>query len=169
MLRLERRCGGSHGGAGRQPIIDQDHSLAADVKRRAIIAVGPLPAGELVLLVGRYDRDDSVGYTQRLDDVIAEHPDAAGGNSAHGQLFMARHAEFADQHHVKRCVQCSGYLESNRYPTARQCEHEQVGPSGIGRERGSEPASGMVAVGESRTHHSTPRISSRRMHTAAAL
>jgi hypothetical protein len=72
--RLDRSA---HGGAGGQPVVDQDRHPSGDVEGRAVVAVGVLlVVDRLALALGH--RLDLLGlHCGRGEHVLVEHPDAA--------------------------------------------------------------------------------------------
>ena len=66
-----RACGrGAHGRAGGQPVVDQDHDAASDVRRRLTAAVEALAPGQLAPL-DRVDRvDRGIADAEGIDDVL---------------------------------------------------------------------------------------------------
>src|SRR5262249_20876985 len=96
----QRRDGGPHAGAGRQAVIDEDGYAASDLDRRpavAVLALAPLQVFQFHL----GDTLDDIRWNpQRLDDALVEDSNPSGGNGAHGQFLMPRHAELTYQKHI---------------------------------------------------------------------
>ncbi len=78
--------------------------------------------------------------------ILAEHPDAAGGDRAHRQLGMPGHADLADQKDVELGPQGSRDLGGDGHAAARQSKDEDVGPARVRREPGGELAAGVDAI-----------------------
>ena len=130
-LPAQRGGGGAHGRAGRQPVVDEDDRPVPHVGRRAVVAVGPLAPLQLRLLPGGHRLDRLGRDAQRVDHVRVEHARAARGESAHGQLFVAGHPQFAHQEDVERRTERLRDLEADRDAAARQRQHDHVGATGV--------------------------------------
>ena len=66
---------------------------------------------------------------------------------------MPRRPELSDEEHIERQVQRFRDFESDRHPSARQCEDHDVGAALIADERGGEAAAGVMPVGKERHRH----------------
>jgi hypothetical protein len=126
---LAERCGGcAHRRAGRQTVIHEDHRPAPHIGRRSVATVGPLAAFQLRPLFDG-DRLDHISRNiQRVDHVPIQHAAATRSNGTHGQLFVARHPQFAHQEHIERRAELMGHLEPDRDAAPRQRQDEQ-GPT----------------------------------------
>jgi hypothetical protein len=129
---------GVHGGARRQPVIDQDDSAAPNVRRRTTAAVKALAPRQLLRFARRDGIDQGRGNAEALDELIIEHTHATRRNRAHRQFLIAGNAELADHKDVQRCTERAGYLIGDRYAATRQRQHEHVRAIGIGCELLSE-------------------------------
>ena len=135
---LAAQClhGGAHGRTGGQAVVDEDHDPAADVHRRAVVAVGDLAPGQLETLA--VDRvEDLVGlHVHDLDHLVVHHDDAARRDRAHGQLLVAGCAELAHEEDVERVRAAPGR------PRTRPARRPGAGPARSRRTgRHSRPAS----------------------------
>ena len=90
----------------------------------------------------------SGGMPERLHHVLVEHAHAAGGDGAHGQLLVARHAQLAHEEDVERGAQRPGHLVGDRHAAARQRQHEHVRAAGVGGELLGQQPAGLGAVSE---------------------
>jgi hypothetical protein len=97
----QREDRGFHRRARGQPIVNEDDLAPGDVHARppgAVLTITPLELGSLV-------RDRALegggGNPEIPHQGLVEHADAAFGQRAHGQLFVAGHAELTDQKNVE--------------------------------------------------------------------
>jgi hypothetical protein len=149
--------GGTHGRAGRQAVVDEDHDLAADVGGEPVAAVQPLATGQLAPLVVGDGVDDGVRDAEPLDHGRVQHADAAGGDRAHRQLLVAGDAELADEDDVERGPERLSDLLGDRDAAPRQGEHDHVGAAGVGSEPVRELPAGVMSISERDVHRSPRR------------
>ncbi len=67
---------------------------------------------------------------------------------------MAGNAELANQHDVQGSIQGSRNFIADRDAAAGKRQHQQIGPAGVRREDGGQPAPGVIAISETCCHHS---------------
>jgi hypothetical protein len=116
---------GQHGGSRRQPVVDENHRLAAELKRRAPGAVELLAPFELAMLAcGECGKFLSIGLKAAISE-RPSHGDRAGSDRPERELRLAGHADLAHQHHIEGCPQRLRHLEGYRHSAARQPEHDQ--------------------------------------------
>ncbi len=65
-----------------------------------------------------------------LDGVLVQHPHACG-DGAHGQLLVARHAQFAHQEHHPGCAERPSYLVADGNAAAGQRQDKQIPAVGV--------------------------------------
>jgi hypothetical protein len=82
----------THGGTGRQSVIDQYHPLPSHGWRGAFAPIGQVTALQLQNFLLRDCVDGRWGDVQATDEIIVQHPHAAAGNGAHRHLLMAGRA-----------------------------------------------------------------------------
>jgi hypothetical protein len=126
-LLPHRENGRFHCRSGRQAIVDENDRAIAKDRQWMLAAKQPIASFELQPLA-RSDVLDLRGrQTEIGNQVMAEHLDASGGDRAHRQLRVARHAKLAHEKEVERSPQQKGDLEGNRHAPARQRQHDEVG------------------------------------------
>jgi hypothetical protein len=77
-----REHGCAHGGARRQPVVDENHDAPGDGKRRSILAVGAFPALELCPRRARHSRDGRCRRAMPGEDVLIQHAHTAAGKGS---------------------------------------------------------------------------------------
>src|SRR5262249_9602687 len=121
----------THRGAGREPIVDQDHRASFDRGERPAAAVETVPALELPELAGDLLPEGVAVDSELAGDLVVDDEGATGRDRADGELGLARSADLADDEDIQRSPQDAGDLGRDRDAAARQAEHEDVGPPGI--------------------------------------
>jgi hypothetical protein len=158
-LPLEGQNACAHRGAGRKAIIDEDDYAAANLRVRVGIAITLLALSEDVLLTFNRGLDCRWVDSEAAHNVVVKNADAAGGNRAHGKLFMARDAQLAHQEDIERSGKGTGYLVRNRDTTSGKCQNEEICFSSIGCQRiGKSPARISTIV---KTHLATDELHDR--------
>ncbi len=123
-MLAHRGDGGEHGRAGRKTVVHEDHGAAAQVGRWAVGAVEALTPLEFGQLGGGDGFDGVFPQTEVVDDLAVQHANAAAGNGAHREFFVAGDAEFADDKHVQREAQFAGHLMGDRHAATGQSQDE---------------------------------------------
>lgn len=119
-------CGRRHRRSGSEAVIDQDNGSTSKAKRRMAGAVRGFATFDLESLasgdgVNGFLADSVGGHNVALED-----DSAAAGDGAHGQLFVAWDAEFADNENVERQTQLAGDFKRYGNSAARQAEDDGV-------------------------------------------
>jgi hypothetical protein len=151
LRQSQRRHRGTHGRSGRQAIVDEHHVSGSDLDRRLVGAVPALAAQNLVKLAPRDFFDDRLVHAHVLHHRSIEHDATPAGDGAHGQLFVARHAELADDEHVERRAERSCYLERNRHAATGKRQHDRLAPSERQQQLRKLPT-GVTAITERLIH-----------------
>ena len=103
-----------------------------------VAAIQAVAAFQLEPLADRDLFDGGPWNAELGDEVFAQHAHAAARDGAHRQFRMTRNAELADEKHVERRMQSFRDLESDRHPTPRQREHDDVMAIRVLRQRVGE-------------------------------
>ena len=122
--------GGLHGGAGGEAVVDENDGAALERKRWAAGAVEGFSALDFKLLAGDDGVDGGLADVEGLHDVVVEDDDASAGERAHGQLFFAGDAEFADDEDVEGQAEGAGDLKGYGNTAAGQGEDDGVVQTG---------------------------------------
>jgi hypothetical protein len=86
--------------------------------------------------------DDSARDSQSIDDVAIDLADTAGGYRTHGELFVSRYAQLADDEDVERNSKRPSDFPRDRHSAARQAQDDHVVPIAVlGQFRGQQFAS----------------------------
>jgi hypothetical protein len=126
--RLQRR---QHGRASRQPVVDQDHCPARQLRRWPVAAVDALAALELAPLL-RVDRfNPFCGQIQSLDQLGVEHTHASRRDRSKRELLMTGYPQLANQVDVKRQIQLASHLVGHGNAAARQPQDDHIVAAGI--------------------------------------
>ena len=138
--------GGPHARARGQPVVDEDHRSGGHSRRGPIAAVRALPPHKLAALAVGHTLDDLGRDAQAAHHVIVDHDDAAAGDRAHRDLFVAGDAELADHEDVEGRPESPGDLVGHRDAAARQAEdHDVVAVAEVPEQAPEHPA-GVAAV-----------------------
>ncbi len=143
--RLHR---GAHGGARGQSVIHQDHRTPGDHRPRAVTAISLFAALQLVAFLSDGTVDLGPGGVNVAHDVLVHHPHTTAGNGAHGQLAIAGRAELAYHQNVQLQPQALRHLERHRHTTARQRQHQGIGPVAFLRQPLGQRLACMYSIGE---------------------
>jgi hypothetical protein len=98
-LLLHRRRGCTHGGARRQPVVDEDRDAAFEIKRRPATAIESLAPLEFEPLARRHGFDCRLRYA-KSGDVGIHDAYAAARDGAHRVFLMSRYAELSHDEDV---------------------------------------------------------------------
>ena len=137
---------GPHRRTRREAVVDQDHRATRGIGGRPAVTKQALATLELGLFTRRRGPDQGHRHAQGLDDLWVQDKNPARGDGAHGKLLVAGQAQLADDQDVERCVKCSGHLERNRNPAAREPQHEDIGAAAVLEQVVGEPPTGLPAV-----------------------
>lgn len=86
---------------------------------------------------------------------MAEDAHAAGGNRAHRQFPMARHAELAHDEDVERRVELRCHFKRNGQAATRETQHEHVLAVGVPGQLSSQQSAGLDTVSKQISHSSS--------------
>ena len=161
-LLSQGRHRGPHGRSGGQAVVDQDHGLAADVDRRAVVAVGRLASGQLPALARRSRRAISSAWTfialTTSSFITTTSPEAiapmASSSCPGAPSLRTRKTSSGD-------AQRRGDLVGDRHAAPRQGQDDHVVPAGIGRQLLGQHLPGFRPIREWPAHD-LPRRTSRR-------
>jgi hypothetical protein len=138
------RPGRPHRRTGCETVVDEDDGPTLQIAWRTVLTVLTLAPFELHLLASRDGIDGAFGYPVPTDNVLVEHPDAAGGYGAHCELLVSGSAELADEKDVERRAKRRGHLVRNRDAPPRQREDNDIRTTGVRskarRKCGARPA-----------------------------
>jgi hypothetical protein len=142
----DRRNRGFHRGSGRQTVVDENDRALLEGRQRPAAAVQRFSPFELEPLAHRHlfhrgPRDSELG-----DEILAQHPDGAARNRAHGELRMARYAELADDEHIQRRIELARHLERDRHPASGQGQHDDVAALRVSAQAASQLPSRLGTV-----------------------
>lgn len=143
---------GPHRRSGGDTVVDHDHGPACDFRRWPVPPVGEFPPFQLPAFPKCHGLERIALDVQGVDNLIVEYPHAARGERPHGQFFLTRHPEFADEHHIQWRLQKSGDLVSDRHSATRQGKHEHIGPAAIAREFLGQRLPRFSSIVKSRWH-----------------
>jgi hypothetical protein len=118
----------------------------------AAAPVGPLAPLQLLALADLDPLDRLLGDLQRADDLPVQHARAPGGDGAHGQLLVPRHAELADDEHVERRSKPERDRQRDRQPPAGQGQHQHVLRALVFRQLVRQEPAGFGPVVEALCH-----------------
>ena len=155
-LLPQRDDGRLHRRAGREPVVHENDRAIADRDRPTRPAILHVPPFQFETLTNGHLLDHGMRHTESLDDVPAEHPNAALCDGAHCQLLMPRHAELANEEHIQRRAQSRRYFMSDRHTAPWQTEDDDVRTVSIWRQRGCELPARIDSIVE--THGDSPRL-----------
>ena len=119
--RLHRRT-------GREPIVDENHGPIANGRRTPPGTIQHIAPFEFQTFPDGNLLDERTRNAEILDQIGAEHLDAAGGDRAHGEFRMTRDAELTHEIHVQRGVQSGRDLIGDGDSTSRQTQHDDIRP-----------------------------------------
>ena len=142
---------GSHGGAGRETVVDKDHHSVPDNCRSPTPPVFGGPAVQFAQLAKPHCVEVSIRNAKSGNNyVIRDHLDLVtdGGDGAHRQLRLPWHAELAHDQHIEPRAQCFGDLRGDRHPAARQSEHDHIVAARVLTEQRRQRPAGSGPVGE---------------------
>ncbi len=137
-------------------VVDKNDGPVAQRRELTIAAVQRVTTLELEPFPHRNGFDGSSRNPELIDDVFAEHSNAAARDCAHRELRMTGNAELADEEDVERRIQRSSYFERHRYSATGKCEHSDVVAIRVRLEAGRELASRVGSIGE--THMRSLRV-----------
>jgi hypothetical protein len=152
----QRHDGCAHRSAGRQTVIDQDHSTTTHIERRTTAAVSTLAPRQLLAFLCSDSVDYVVRNAQILDDLIVQDPQAAGRNRTHGQLFVPGDAKLADDKDVQRRVKRLGHFKRDRHAAARQRQYDHIRAIGVSGELCGQQPPRFAAITEPFGCHISP-------------
>jgi hypothetical protein len=92
---------GFHGGSGSEAIVDEEDGATGAIERRTAGAPGGFAAQYFLLLLGQDCIDSGLRDGEIANDGLVENDEAAAGDCAHGQLFFAGNAKFADDKDIE--------------------------------------------------------------------
>jgi hypothetical protein len=107
---------GVHGGPGRQAVVPQNNSAAANIGRRTTSAVKPLASCQLLQFTRRDRIGHLLGNAETFDELVVEHAHATRRDRTHGQLLVAGDAELADDKNVKRRAERTRHFVTDGTP-----------------------------------------------------
>src|SRR5215813_10818850 len=144
--RAEGRDCRPHRGAGRQPVIDKDHRLAACGQWLGPFSVQALSFFELLERLCGYSLDRCWWDPKAVDDRAFDGPDPTRRDGTQGQFLVAGYAQLADTENVERRSQLVRHFICDRYPAARQAKNQQIGLAGVSVETHRKLSTGGAAV-----------------------
>lgn len=90
---------------------------------------------------------------QQLDNIVIEHADAAHGDRAHCQFFLAGGPQLADEKNIEWSAQCFGNFVAYRHASARKRENEHIAPTFVSCKLSGELLTGLSTVSEWEVFH----------------
>ena len=90
--------------------------------------------------------DGGLADVEGLHDVVVEDDHATAGERAHGQLFLAGDAEFADDEDIEGQAQIACDLKGDGDATARESQDDGVVQTGQRTERAGKGASRIMTI-----------------------
>lgn len=159
ILLFEGGDGDAHGSAGRQAIVDEHDRSVVDAGRRLIAAVEALLAGKFAALALGDGVEQVVGDIEGFDHFGVEHAGVADGDGSHGEFFVARDAELANEHEVEAGAEAFGDDAGDGDAAAGQGEDEQIGLVHVLLEMVGEDVARLDAIGVDLNHGVTPNHS----------
>ena len=127
----QRRYRCAHRRTGGKPVVDQNDGATFEIGRRPIVAVISLPPFQLLAFEGGYYLDDRLRISDDAEDILVKHADATGRNGAHGEFFVSRKAEFADDKNIERNIKPLRDFKCDWNATTRESENNNIVASGV--------------------------------------
>ncbi len=112
-----------------------------------MIATFQLPA-----LAGFDGVNDRRGNTKFANGLFVQHTQPAGRDGAHGELFVARDAEFAHEKRIEGRVQRRRHLGRDWHATPGQSQHEYIGTIAKVRQPSRELSASVSAIAKWNWH-----------------
>jgi hypothetical protein len=131
MALSQRSHCGAHACSGGQAVVNKDDGSTFKLGRRTIAPVDSLATSQFLLLLRNSGFDPGRRDAKMLNNLVIEHPNAAGGDCAHGELLVARSAKFADDKDVERRAESARDLETDRDAAPREGQHGHLRIVGV--------------------------------------
>jgi hypothetical protein len=169
MQRRQRSSGGDPGG---DAVVNEDDRATFHSRGRAVPAVEPDPARQLLPLCGDDRREVFRQQPQRPERAQLEHGFAALGDRPDAVLRLPRQADLAGHEHIGRYAEHGGGVRSDDHAAAGEAQHHRVIQGETGQ-LAAEQVPGLRAIGENPLRHaaSIPRyaraMSTRRIPASA--
>ncbi|MEY2434498.1 MAG: hypothetical protein QOC92_4223 [Acidimicrobiaceae bacterium] len=142
----QRRQRGTHGGSGRESVVDNNGDTSLERQWCPLAAIGALAFVD----DGRLRRDDGLEpntiHPQLTNDLVVHDDRAAAGNGAKGQLRLTRGAKFAHDEHIEGRTDRTGDLVRDGHTPAGQAEDDDTGESRQVAEMCRQLAAGLLPI-----------------------
>ena len=90
--------------------------------------------------------DGGRGNLQSAHDIVVKNTDSSRGDGSDSQLRLFGCTQLPNNENIKRQAEATGYLVTDRNPTARQRQHDGIVASGIFLQQSSESISPGPAI-----------------------
>jgi len=138
--------GGAHGCPRREPVVDENDRARGDVERGTVTAVTMLTLLDLSTLRVDYRLQLRSIDAEVIDDVVVEHDRATARNRAQRELWLLRRPELAHDEDIERRTEIERDGMGDGHATARETEHEHIGPTAEVCEPRGQLAAGVLAI-----------------------
>jgi hypothetical protein len=105
--------------------------MTTESRERLTASVGSLATLQLSLLGGGDAVDDPTGNSQRIDDVLVQHPRAAARDRAQRDLLVTGHSELSNDERIEGCVELFSDAGANWDSTAWKAKDDQGPANGM--------------------------------------
>jgi hypothetical protein len=127
-----------------------------EIREGTIAAILALAPFQLPLL----DRSDAcdvrLTHARHSDEILIQDAHSTTGDRSHGQLFVPRQTELADDKDIEWNLQGARDLISDWYAATRQGQNEHIRSMRVRAELCCETAAGVAAIAKARDHGSAP-------------
>jgi hypothetical protein len=130
-LLTQRSYRSPHGRAGGKSVIDQNDGTIFKLRRRTVCPIISFAPLQFLAFNRGHHLDDRLRIRHDIKHVFVQNADAAGSDCAHGEFFMAGHAEFAHNKNIERNTEAPGDLKCDRDTTTREAENNDVVAPGV--------------------------------------